>query len=211
MNSRLTLALLAILAVLGGYVFFVEKDKAPPTPTPFPGAAPVTTPIALTTGLSEDIQAINIRTPEGRAVLTRPPGGNWLVTAPVVGEADQIRVATSAGRLAPLTASREISATGKLSDFGLDPIQTSLTITRKDATTDEINIGDSTPDGQNYYVRKGNSGSLYLVSKLTIDDIKKFVTDPPLPKPTPTAAPPPTSVLPAPTPAGPVATPTPAS
>ncbi|GIW06159.1 MAG: hypothetical protein KatS3mg060_0964 [Dehalococcoidia bacterium] len=186
-NPRLTLALVVIAAVLGGYVFFVEMNREPPPP---PGAPPAPTPVTLLGGTPDDLATIEVRTPEGRAVLNRPPGGNWLIVEPTAGDADQVRMLSVAGRLVPFTANRVLTDTSQLAQYGLVNPTTSATLTTKDGTRTELRIGDQTALADGYYVRVGNDGPVYLVSRAAIDELRRLVSDPPRPRPTATPIPP---------------------
>ena len=205
MNPRLTLILVAIAAILAGYVFLVELRREPPPP---PGAPTVPTPTTILSGTPDDLATVEVRTAEGRTVLNRPPGGNWLLIEPAGGDADQVRMATVTGRLIPLTANRVLTDTSQLGQYGLAAPTTSAVLTRKDGGRIELRIGDQTALADGYYLRVGDEGPIYIVSRGPIDELRRLVSDPPLPRPTatpvvPTPTPTPTPTPPpTPTPAG---------
>ncbi|MFN8535645.1 MAG: DUF4340 domain-containing protein [Dehalococcoidia bacterium] len=192
MNLRLTGVLLVVLAVLGAYVFLVEVNKPEPAP---PGVTPVPTPVAIVDGTPDQLSGIEIRTAEGRAVLSLPAGGSWQLTEPAAGEADQVRLLSLVGRLLPLTANRVIADTSQLGQYGLQNPNSTLVLNKYDGSRTELRIGDQTALADGYYVRVGNDGPVYIVSRAVIDEARRLVSEPPRPRPTvaPSAAPAPSA------------------
>ncbi len=186
MNTRLTLILVLAVALLGGYVYFFELSK-PATAPAVPGALPGETPIPMVATTADNLAGLEVTSPDGHVELSRPPGGNWLISQPDLGEADQVRVSSVVGRLAPLNATRVLTENVQpLAEYGLANPAVTLTLVSKDNARATVQIGDATTAGDNYYAKMSTDNTVYLIAKTPIDDAKKFVTSPPKPLPTST-------------------------
>jgi hypothetical protein len=206
-NPRITLVLVALAAAVGAYVFLVELRREPPPP---PGAAPLSTPVPLLRATTDDLTGIEVQAREGRVALTRPAGGEWQFVTPPGGPVDSVRLLSLTPRLAPLNPTRVLTATGPLAQYGLESPATTVTLSTKDGGTLELRVGDQTPAGDGYYVRAGE-GTVAILARGTVDELRRLVTEPPVPRPTATPTSTPTAevtptTLTTPTPTG---TPTP--
>lgn len=214
MNWKFTLGLLVVAVGLGSYVFLNEAQKPAPTPTPLPGQAAAPTPQAINTFAADDVASISVRTAQGETMVARPQGGDWLMTRPRPAPADQVRVGALASQLATLNSLVAISLEGgrPASEYGLDPAKVTVTISKRDGTTDELTIGDQSPVNDGYFARKNRGNTVYVINSAANDAIRRLVTEPPLPvSPTAPAARP--SAISNPTPSAGVGgiTPTPTS
>ena len=199
MSFRVTAALLAVLIILGGVVYYVTQQPAPSAT----GTANSTT-VILT--FSPTSVTKLVLAGSGKTTEVDNSGGNWLLAA-TKAPADSGRVGGWVNTLANLTADRTIDNASDLATYGLATPKLTLTVAAGD-TTSVVAFGDKTPDGNDYYVRLPNdtakAKSVYLVSSYLGDDLLSALTTPPVAPPTPTAGPtlvPGATLVPPPTPA----------
>jgi hypothetical protein len=183
LNFRLTLVLLAAFAILGGGVWYSELrvPKQPSTPT---GQATV---FDLK---SEDATRIEVEADGKRAIVERGADNVWRLAEPLAGEADNVQVESAVGRLTRLSATRKLDAAANLADYGLANPTTKVRLTFKDGAAYELLVGAKTPDNSSFYLKRSDAPDVYVVSAFTIADLTKWTTEPPKPRPTPTALPP---------------------
>ena len=206
MSFRVTAALLAVLIVLGGVVYYVSQQPAPSTSSQGQSTSVI---------LSFAANSVSklVLTGSGKTTEIDQSGGNWVLGA-TKEPADSGRVGGWVNTLAQLTADRTIDNPTSLATYGLTTPKLTLTVAMGDKSA-VVDFGDKTPDGGDYYVRLPNdstrSKSVYLVSSSLGDDLLSALTTPPKAPPTPTAGPTlvPTTPGTAPAPA-PVGTATPA-
>lgn len=182
MKLRGTLILLALLALLGGYVYFFEVKK-PATPE-----KKATTTVTVLDLPYSDVVGVEVRSEDGEAKLARQPEAGWKVMKPKEKEADQDRVERVIKGLSPLRATRALTEAMDLKAFGLSEPKTSITVTLRDGSEEVLLIGDKNPAGTAYYVQRKGDEAIYLVYTSVIDGFKRMVTNPPF-KPTPTPSP----------------------
>ena len=195
MKPRNTLILVAVFAVLFGYVWFVEAPKTPAqlgTPTP-------PTPVVFNLK-SQDVKSIEIRDLQApRQVTVTRAGSGWQVEQPVAKGADALAVDDAVSKLVSLQATRVLTDTTLFSQYFITPtIEARLIMS--DTTSYAITVGNKTPDGSDYYVSyTGDKSQVFLVSTIDLDTLKGWLDTPPYePTPTPTLAPtlPPTATPP---------------
>ena len=195
MKPRNTLILVAVFAVLFGYVWFVEAPKTPAqlgTPTP-------TQPVVFNLD-AQNVKSIEIRDLEQpRQVTVTRAGNGWQVEQPVAKGADALTVNNAVDQLVSLKATRVLTDTSLFSQYFITPtIEARLVMS--DTTSYAITVGDKTPDGSDYYVSyTGDKNKVFIVSTIDIDTLKGWLDTPPYePTPTPTFTPtvPPTATPP---------------
>ncbi len=71
----------------------------------------------------------------------------------------------------------------KLAEFGLTSPRMEIVLTLENEDIIDIEIGDSTPDGQSYYVRLVNSTDVATVGYTWYDVLERLVLEPPYPPP----------------------------
>ena len=184
MKWRNTLILVFVLLALAAYVFFVERDREPPSTageSPTPGVRVVELD-------ATKVVRFEIRGAISSTVLVRGEmGAPWKLEAPVADEADDARVSRAVERLTDLTARRVISETGESPEtFGLAEPQMEITVTTADGQERRLFIGGETPQGSAYYVQRPGEPTIYLIQTSIVAEIQRFAETPPV-KPTPTA------------------------
>lgn len=181
MNYRTTLILLAILVAIGGAVYW--EDLRPGARKEEPKATQILSIEA------KDITGLDV-TYDGKSLALRREGeSRWRLTRPEEAEADYSGVETVVARLGSLNANRALTGTVEApSAYGLDRPVAEAKIRTAQGKTEVIMVGDKSPDETAYYVKRGDSNSIYLVSTMMISDVVNLVTNPPRAAPTPTPA-----------------------
>jgi hypothetical protein len=208
MSYRLTIIVLAVLAVLGGVVYFSEfKDKGGTSDA----LATDRQKLEVFKFADADSQKLEVVRSDGSASAVRDDSGNWTLQ-PSGKPGDKLRLSSLLTRLANLQASRRVSDSATdLTQYGLGTPYLTATVTQKDGTAYTLQAGAKAPTETGTYVKKANDPAVFLISNQLIADLERFITDPPVELPTPTPAPIPTTVptpLPSPAP-GATATTTP--
>lgn len=188
MDRRITLVFVALLVVLGGYIWYTFlRADAPPLVAPTP--APTT--ILFLSLDQTKVQAVEVRdVKNNQATRVVRDGANWKMEQPKQGEADATRIDDLLFDFARLEANRKLETPGDLAGFGLNPPQYQVNLSLEGGTPVTIQIGNENPDGTHLYAMKNGDAAVYLVDSSQREQIEKFVSAPPYtPTPSPTAEP----------------------
>ena len=182
MQFRVTAALVAVFAILAAGVTYF--DLTGPVPSGTPTVAPsvvVDVPLNMVT-------YVEVTEAGKTAAVARKDETTWEIVSPSTEPADNRRVEDAVGRIARLNATRKIEQPGDLSAYGLaqPPLRIEL---RLSGSTRELLVGNKTPDNSSYYVKTPDAGTVYVVSSFAISEMTRWLTEPPRPRPTPTAIP----------------------
>jgi hypothetical protein len=189
MSFRTTAILLAILAVLGAGVYFLEYR---PNPEPS-GLDPK---LEIWKFDDKTIQRVAIRWGDTEQIMERRPDGLWYLE-PQNAQADYWRISGTLVRLANLRASRRVTDNPRdLATYGLDAPRGSLTLRTPDGRDHTLLIGEKGPTDAGSYAKQPGSNTIWLVGSFNVDDIEGFVTRPAF---EPTRVP---SITPSPAPVG---------
>ncbi len=186
MNPRITLIVVALFALLLGYVYFVDINKTPaqlgtPVPTPAPQV------FSLTSDNVKSIEVRDLRRP--REVTITRNENNWQITKPETKPADSTAVQSTLLELTTLQANRVLTNVTDLAPFGLVTATLEVRLVMSDTTAYALTVGNKTPDGSSYYaVYTGDKSKVFLISSSTVDTLNTWLTTPPYePTATPTA------------------------
>ena len=150
-RSRSTLVLLVLFLAIGGYAWFVERERPPASE-------------ADDNEQAFDVEArritsLTVNAENGDVTeLTRTEGEiDWIVTAPVATEADDNAATAIATTLAALEVRRVVEEeTADLAPFGLAEPPVSVTFATPDGEPTTLSVGDETPTGGERYAAIGN-------------------------------------------------------
>ena len=161
-SVRPLLVLVAILAALGGYIYFVESKK-PKTEGP-EGAeqGPKVFDVKST-----DITELELKAVGGEQTTLKKVDGHWQITAPVSAPADEAEVAGVLSSLANLDTVRTVEEQATdLAQFGLGdtPRMEVGFKTAKDKDFRKLLLGDKSPATGDLYARQPENKKVVLVS-----------------------------------------------
>jgi hypothetical protein len=151
---RSTLALGAALALLAGYIFFIDAGQ----PTGEEAAGPEAFDVE-----ADDIDEITVTAAGGSVSRLARDGDGWRLIEPIDTGADAAAAAPIAGSLASLVIQRELAGDdADLAAFGLAPAR--ITVAFRTGAGDErvLEIGGATPAGDNLYART-DGGPVVLI------------------------------------------------
>lgn len=148
---RSTLVLLALFLAIGGYAWFVERERPPASEADANEQA-----FDVAAGRITDL---TVNAANGDVtVLTRTENEiDWEVTAPVETEADDNAATAIATTLAALEIRRVVEdAAADLAPFGLAEPPVRVTFATPDGDPTTLSVGDESPTGGEHYAAVGS-------------------------------------------------------
>lgn len=214
MDRRVTLALVVILALLGGYIWYTFLREGAP---PVTAQTPVPTTLPVLSFQPDQVTGLEVDDLQNKTTIQLTHAGDkWTMQSPAQGDADETRIGTFLFDLSDVTAHKGFPNASNLKDYGLSPASYQVKVTLQSGSPLTIQIGAQNPDKNNYYALKSGDSTVYLIPSTVGDSVKEFSAQPPYtptatetPGPTDTEGPSPTD-----TPEGteaPTETPTPAA
>jgi hypothetical protein len=177
MDRRFTIALVAALFVLGGYIWYMFlRADAPPVnaPTPEP------TPLAFLTVSPQGIRGIEVVENEtGRRLRLVKANDQWQMEAPARGEAYAPQVESLVFQLGLIRSDRKLTSPASLADYGLAPARYEIRLELEDAGVQAVQLGGQNPDKNYYYAIKAGDDAVYLISSAVGDAIVDILAMPP--------------------------------
>ena len=188
MDRRITIALLVVLAVLVGYIWYTSSRgdvSSTATVTPEP------TPLAVFNFDAAQVTALQVQDVKKNLVTRVVRNGDaWKMEQPKQGDAFKPPIERVLFDLAALNAERKIETPGDLAAFGLNPPAYQVQATMQDGSTHTLALGNPNPDKNYFYAMKDSDAAVYLINASIGQSIQDLVTTPPYtPTPLPTPAP----------------------
>ncbi|MDE3089861.1 MAG: DUF4340 domain-containing protein [Chloroflexota bacterium] len=186
MKWRNTILLVALFALLFGYVWFVERPKTSEQ------LATPTTPSPVVFKLdAASVKSIEVRDLQlSRQVKVTRAASGWQVEQPIAKPADSSRIDQELSQLATLNATRVLTDVTDLAPFGLVTPTLEARLVLSDTTPYAITVGNKTPDQSSYYVTYSGDKKVFIVNSSAIDELLAWLNEPPYePTPTPTFTP----------------------
>jgi hypothetical protein len=205
MVKRQTWILLALFLALAGIAIYQKYN--PSRPAPDKDATPTATvaPEEFLFSVQEEVvTSILIESRDGESVGVERAGAAWAITKPFEAKADPASVEAAASQVSALKVIARLELS--LAEAGLKSPAYTITVGFSGGKFLVAQIGDETPSGTGYYVRK-EDGSVVVIDKYGVDSLINLFLFPPFletPTPSPTATETPTV-----TPTPPVASETP--
>lgn len=152
-----TIALAAILAALGGYIYFVEMKK------PASSEPPKAKVFSVEAG---DIEDLSVKAASGDTTHLQKINGSWAMVEPVKADADATEPVTISSSLSSIEIERVIDENpASLKEYGLDPPRIDIAFKAKgDKDARHLLIGDKAPAGGNLYAMRQGEKKVFLLS-----------------------------------------------
>ena len=172
MNVRLSILLVIVLVLIGGSVGITQalRTKEPREQEPWF--------FKLNVG---DIEQISV-THNDEHTEYAYEGSQWVIKD---GNATPVFVDKWAGATLLLSGPRSSRALDieivDPAEYGFDPPQTKVEIVDKSGFPLRFELGDPTPDGDNWYARLEESPRLFTVASSWCEVVSKLATEPPYP------------------------------
>ena len=162
----------ALLAVLGGLVFWSNKSQAAKE------KAPTDTSTKLLNIPDDQFQQIQVKKLTGETITLKRDNGKWRMTEPKDLPADQDSVSSMTSSLGSLTADKVIEdKAGDLQQYGLATPTLDVQVLRKDGKTDHLLIGDDTLTGSGAYAKLAGDSKVVTISSFTKTSLDKRPDD----------------------------------
>jgi hypothetical protein len=171
--ARLLIAT-AVLAALGGVVWYSNKQEAAKVDKPDPKASPKILELR-----EADINGIEIQHKGGETtVLKKDDSNKWSISAPKPLAADQAAVASITSSTSNLASDRVVDANvSDLASYGLEPALIGVKFTMANGSSHTLRIGEDTPTGGNSYVKVDGDNRLFTMSSSTKSTFDKQSKD----------------------------------
>jgi Domain of unknown function (DUF4340) len=173
MKPKGLLIAVVLLAALGAGIWFSNKQQATSA-----AKTPSTTDAKILTIPEDQIQDIKIQHANGDTVELSKTSGKWRLVQPQALGADPDASSSLVSSLTSITADKTIE--DKAADFapyGLNKPALDVTVQRKDGKSDQIEIGDDTPNNSGAYARLPNSPKVYTVFSYVKTSLDKNLND----------------------------------
>lgn len=182
MSFRNTVILLIVLIVLGGVVFWVNQQGGAAADT---DATP--TPAPLTSLTTSGVMSIKVEEGDKSITIEQQDDG-WVIAGDSPEPAGANKVTRALSNLTGLKPTKTLSDIQNVADFGLEEPAWIITLAPKEGDAIVFQVGDENPRGTARYVQIAGDSAIYLVSKVNVEDVRKWLEAPPYP-PTPTPEP----------------------
>lgn len=183
MNTSRTYILLIIFLAFAGWYLWQKNDATNNPVSEVPTQEVVPTLEYLFPANQGILTSMLIENSNGKSVALERVGAGWRLTQPLFGDADSGTVEAAASQLTSLLVQTHLPNLDP-AEAGLTTPRFTLTVGFSDGSFQVAFVGDETPTGGAYYVRK-DDGSIVVISASAIDVLTGMIETLPLP---PTAA-----------------------
>ena len=184
MKPVYTFLMVLLLAGLGAYVYFFESQPVDPN-----AGASSKPKVQLLSLEKNKLQKLELdQNSPAQSVVLENKGGKWLFAGK---PADSSRIDTLLTELENWQAADTLEpslAPAHAADFGLEPPDLILRLSLSGGRQEVFKIGSKTPTSSGYYLLKQGDPALYLTYVNVPEDLRRLITQPPLPTPAPAAA-----------------------
>jgi hypothetical protein len=157
---RSTILLVAVLAGLGAYIYFVTWKL------PEGGAADATKLDKVFAGYEADkVEEIKLMSAAGDATTLKKDGGGWQVTQPITAKADESEVSGITSAIGQMEIGRVIDPNPtNLNDYGLSNPRFQVEFKGAgDSGYKKLLLGDKSPTGSDLFARRNDEQQVFLI------------------------------------------------
>ena len=173
MKPKGLLIAVVLLAILGGAIWFSNKQEAKSA-----AKSPTTTEAKILSIPEDQIQDVKIQHANGDTVEMSKTSGKWRLVQPKDLSADPDASSSLVTALTSVTADKTIEDRATdVAPYGLTHPALDVTIGRKDGKTNEILIGDDTPNNSGAYAKLPNDPHVYTVFSFVKTSLDKNLND----------------------------------
>ena len=172
MKPKGLLVAVAVLAVLGGLVWWSNKKQAAASKKSADSS------IKLLSISEDQFQEIKIKKLTGELQDLLRVNGKWQLTKPIQLSADPDTVGSMVSSLSSLNADKLIEdKAADLQPYGLHMPTLDITVVKKDGKSNELLIGDDTPTGSGAYAELAGDPRVFTVASFTKTSLDKTPND----------------------------------
>lgn len=165
-----TLALIVVLAGLGGYIYYDSTRESTDSGT---GQEKL-----FTSAVSDKIDEITVRSESGEVTTIRKEDTAWKITAPVTANASASDASNLASALAGIEVIRVLDENpSNLAEFGLDKPRIQIDFKGKDQPEGHLYIGAKTPTGAALYARRNDEKPVVLIASFNESTLNRTTFD----------------------------------
>ena len=175
MKNKGLLFAVALLAILGGAVYWSEQKKAEEEKHP---AVKADAPPKILTIPEDQIQGIRLEKRGAEPVALSKASGKWALSEPKPLAADQEAAGGLVQNLSNLASDRLIEdKAGNLEPYGLATPSEQITVTRKNGKKDVVLLGDDAPTGSGVYAKLANDSRVFTLASYVKTGLDKGPKD----------------------------------
>ncbi|MBI5281097.1 MAG: DUF4340 domain-containing protein [Candidatus Solibacter usitatus] len=174
MQSKGLLIAVVLLALLGGGIWYSNRQQGEKAAKPAADAPPKI--LSLAEG---DISKVEIRRQAGESTtLERDAAGGWRITAPEALATDREAVNGYLSAVSSLSADKVVEEKpGDLGQFGLKEPRVSIVLTLKGGKTSTLRLGDDAPVGGGAFVQAAGDARVFTIAAFTKTSLDKLAVD----------------------------------
>ncbi len=173
MKSKGLLLSAALLAVLGGVIFWSEKQKESDEKKGPKDAPPKIVSIPL-----DQIRTIQVQRIGKPQTMLMKSGDKWTMTAPEPLPLDEDTVNSLTTAVSSVESDRLVEdSVSDLAPYGLANPYLQVTVTKADGKVEKLLVGDDVPTGGSTYVKTKDSPKLYTIASYVKTNLDKTAQD----------------------------------
>src|SRR6266851_911536 len=166
-----TLALLAILAGLGSYIYFVTWKQDADSSTPkaekvFAGVG------------ADKVSDLTVRSESGDVTTVKKSNDAWQIVSPFTARASDADVTAVNGAIAQLEIGKVIDENPtNLKEFGLETPKLQVEFKTSDGKSGKILVGEKNATGSNLYAKRNDEKRVFLIQQYQETSLNKSAFD----------------------------------
>ena len=171
---RSTILLVAVLAGLGAYIYFVTWKL------PEGGATDAKKLEKVFAGYEADkVEEIKVMSAAGDATTLRKEGGVWKLTQPIAAKADESEVSGITTALGQIEVSRVIDENPtNLNDYGLSNPRIQIDFKAAgDTDYKKLLVGDKSPTGSDIFAKRNDDKQVFLIPSFQETSVNRTTFD----------------------------------